>query len=57
MRRIDEARMSGAQLAGDLIQRRATDIAADGKKDCAVLGIEFFDGGAPSRRSPSPKTS
>src|SRR6185312_14410410 len=48
-RRVDKARMSGAQLAGDLIQCCATDIAADGKKDCAVLGVEFFDGGAPSR--------
>src|SRR5262245_48218141 len=42
--------MTGAQLTGDLIQRRAADITADGKKNRTVLGVEFFDGGASARR-------
>ena len=50
MRRVDETRMTGAQLAGDLIQRRMADIAADREKNRTVFGVELFDGGASACR-------
>jgi hypothetical protein len=39
VRCVDEARMTGPQFAGDLIERRVADVTADGEKDGAVLGV------------------
>jgi hypothetical protein len=43
---IQLAQLTGPQLAGDLIQRLVADITAYGKKNGAVLAVQFFDGGA-----------
>ena len=42
--------MTGPQFAGDLIQRLVADVTAYGEKNGAVLGVQFFDGGASVRR-------
>jgi hypothetical protein len=49
MWRVDEVRMTGAQLTGNLIECCVADITADGKKNRTVLGVQFFDGGASPR--------
>jgi hypothetical protein len=42
--------MTGPQFASDLIQRLVADVTAYGEKNGAVLGVQFFDGGASVRR-------
>ena len=42
--------MTGPQFAGDLIQRLVADVTAYGEENGAVLGLQFFDGGASVRR-------
>jgi hypothetical protein len=42
--------MTGAQFAGDLVERLVPNMAASGQENDAILGVEILDGGARARR-------
>ena len=50
MRRIDEVWMSRAQFARDAIQCIPSNVAADRQENNAILGVEFCNSGAATRR-------